>query len=56
MRSPLLRRHLAQRLRQIAHQLAALEAYLLSLGQGDADLAPRLAILMSIPALPKPPP
>ena len=48
VRLPLLRRQLAQRLRQIAHQLAALEAHLLSLGQEDADLAPRLAILMSI--------
>jgi transposase len=51
VRSPLLRRHLAQRLRQIAHQLAALEAHLLSLCQGDAELAPRLAILMSIPGI-----
>ncbi len=51
VRSPLLRRHLAQRLRQIAHQLAALEAYLHSLCKKDADLAPRLAILMSIPGI-----
>jgi transposase len=33
VRSPLLQRQLAQRLRQIAHQLAALEAHLLSLCQ-----------------------
>jgi transposase len=51
VRSSLVRRHLAQRLRQIAHQLAALEAHLLSLCQGDAALAPRLAILMSIPGI-----
>jgi transposase len=51
VRSSLVRRQLAQRLRQIAHQLAALEAHLLSLCQGDADLAPRLAILMSIPGI-----
>jgi transposase len=51
VRSPLLRRQLDQRLRQIAHQLAAIEAYLLSLCQEDADLAPRLAILMSIPGI-----
>jgi transposase len=51
VRSPLLRGHLAQRLRQIAHQLAAIEAHLLSLCQGDADLAPRLAILISIPGI-----
>ncbi len=49
--SPLLRRHLAQRLRQMAHQLAALKAHLLSLCQDDAALAPRLAILMSIPGI-----
>ena len=51
VRSPLLRRQIEQRLRQIAHQLAALEAHLLSLCQEDADLAPRLAILMSIPGI-----
>jgi transposase len=51
VRSPLLRRQLAQRLRQIAHQLAAIEAHLLSLCQEDAGLAPRLAILMSIPGI-----
>jgi len=51
VRSPLLRRHLAQRLRQISHQLAAIEAHLLNLCKGDADLAPRLAILMSIPGI-----
>jgi transposase len=51
VRSSLLRRQLAQRLRQIAHQLAALEAHLLSLGQEDAGLASRLAILMSIPGI-----
>ncbi|GEO18214.1 IS110 family transposase [Microvirga aerophila] len=51
VRSPLLRRQLAQRLRQIAHQLAAIEAHLLNLCKGDADLAPRLAILMSVPGI-----
>jgi transposase len=51
VRSSLVRRQLAQRLRQIAHQLAALEAHLLSLCQADAVLAPRLAILMSIPGI-----
>jgi transposase len=51
VRSPLLRRHLAQRLRQISHQLAAIEAHLLNLCKGDADLAPRLAILVSIPGI-----
>jgi transposase len=51
VRSSLLRRQLAQRLRQIAHQLATIEAHLLSLCQEDAALAPRLAILMSIPGI-----
>jgi transposase len=51
VRSSLLRRQLAQRLRQIAHQLAAIEAHLLSLCQEDAALAPRLAILTSIPGI-----
>jgi transposase len=40
-----------QRLRQIARHLAAVDAHLLSLCRGDADLAPRLAILMSIPGI-----
>ncbi|WP_230531865.1 hypothetical protein [Microvirga roseola] len=56
VRSALLRRQLAQRLRQIARQLAAIDAQLQGLCLGDADLAPRLAILMSIPPSPKPPP
>jgi transposase len=51
VRSPLLRRQLDQRLRQIARQLAAIDAQLQSLCVGDADLAPRLAILMSIPGI-----
>jgi transposase len=50
-RSPLLRRQLDQRLRQIARQRAAIDAQLQSLCLGDADLAPRLAILMSIPGM-----
>jgi transposase len=51
VRSSLLRRQLAQRLRQIASHLAALDAQLQSLCLDDADLAPRLAILMSIPGI-----
>ena len=51
VRSPLLRRHLDQRLRQIARQLAAVDAQLQSLCLADAALAPRLAILMSIPGI-----
>jgi transposase len=51
VRSALLRRQLAQRLRQIVHQLAAIDAHLQSLCMQDADLAPRLAILMSIPGI-----
>jgi transposase len=51
VRSALLRRQLAQRLRQIAHQLAAIDAHLQSLRTKDADLAPRLAILMGIPGI-----
>jgi transposase len=51
VRSALLRRQLAQRLRQIAHQLAAIDAHLQSLCAKDADLGPRLAILMSIPGI-----
>lgn len=51
VRSPLLQRQLDQRLRQIARHLAAVDAQLQSLCQGDADLGPRLAILMSIPGI-----
>jgi len=51
VRAPLLRRQLDQRLRQIARHLAAVDAQLQSLCRGDADLAPRLAILMSIPGI-----
>lgn len=51
VRSPLLQRQLAQRLRQIASHLAALDAQLQNLCLDDADLAPRLAILMSIPGI-----
>jgi transposase len=50
-RSPLLRRQLDQRLRQIARHVAAVDAQLQSLCLKDADLAPRLAILMSIPGI-----
>ncbi len=51
VRSSLLRRHLVQRLRQIAHQLAAIDAQLHSLCRSDADLAARLEILTSIPGI-----
>ncbi|HEX2082866.1 MAG TPA: transposase [Xanthomonadaceae bacterium] len=50
-RAPLLQRQLEQRLRQIARHLAAVDAQLQSLCLGDADLGPRLAILMSIPGI-----
>lgn len=50
-RSALVRRQIDQRLRQIARHLAALDAQLQSLCLDDADLAPRLAILMSIPGI-----
>jgi transposase len=49
--SLLLRRQLEQRLRQIDRHLAAVNAQLQSLCLGDADLAPRLAILVSIPGI-----
>jgi transposase len=48
VRSSLLRRQLEQRLRQIARHLAGVDAQLQSLCLEDADLAPLLAILMSI--------
>ena len=51
VRAPLLQRQLEQRLRQIARHLAAVDTQLQSLCQGDADLGPRLAILMSIPGI-----
>ena len=51
VRSALLRRQLTQRLRQIAQQLAAIDAQLQGLCTGDADRAVRLAILMSIPGI-----
>jgi transposase len=51
VRSALLRRQLKLRLRQIAHHLVAIDAQLQSLCLGDADLTPRLAILMSIPGI-----
>jgi transposase len=51
VRAPLLQRQLEQRLRQIARHLAAVDAQLQSLCLEDADLAPRLAILMSIPGI-----
>jgi transposase len=51
VRFALLRRQIDQRLRQIARHLAAIDAQLQSLCLEDADLAPRLAILMSIPGI-----
>jgi transposase len=51
IRSPLLRRQNAQRLRQIAAQLAAIDSELLALCAADPDLKERLAILTSIPGV-----
>lgn len=51
VRSALLQRQIDQRLRQIARHLAAIDAQLQSLCLEDADLACRLAVLMSIPGI-----
>jgi transposase len=53
VRSALLRRQLAQRLDQIARQLADVDAALDSLCGSDAELAARLSILTSIPGIAK---
>lgn len=51
VRSALLKRHVAQRLRQIESQLAAIDAALKALVEADAELAARFAILASIPGV-----
>jgi len=51
VRSPLLQRQSAQRLRQITAQLAAIEAELVALCAADPDLKERLSILESIPGI-----
>lgn len=51
IRSPLLRRQNAQRLRPIAAQVATIAAELVALCAADPDLKERLAILTSIPGL-----
>ena len=51
IRSPLLQRQNAQRLRQIAAQLAAIDAELRALCTADPHLKERLAILTSIPGI-----
>jgi transposase len=51
IRSALLKRQNAQRLRQIASQLAAIDAELVALCAADDDLRARLAILESIPGI-----
>ena len=48
---PVLKRHNAQRLEQIKHHIAAIEAEILKQLQADPDLAQRFAILTSIPGL-----
>lgn len=48
---PLLKRHNAQRLKQIEAQLAAIDAALKAVINQDAELARRFSILMSIPGL-----
>jgi transposase len=48
---PLLRRHNAERLRQITRQIAAVDAAILTLIKADPALAARFAILASIPGL-----
>lgn len=50
-RSPLLKRQLAQRLRQVERQLAAIDAALRQLCTADTNLKERLTILLSIPAI-----
>ncbi len=51
LRSSLLKRLAAQRLRQIARQIAAIDARLRQLCKADAALKARLAILVSIPGI-----
>lgn len=51
LRSSLLKRLAAQRLRQIARQIAAIDAALRQLCEADAALKARLAILVSIPGI-----
>jgi transposase len=48
---PLLRRHSAERLRQIARQITAIDAAILALIKTDPALAARFAILSSIPGI-----
>ena len=50
-RAPLLKRLADQRLRQVARQIAAIDAALRALCQADAELKARLDILVSIPAI-----
>ena len=50
-RAPLLKRLADQRLRQVERQIAAIDAALRALCQGDADLKARMDILVSIPAI-----
>ncbi|PTQ58153.1 transposase [Sphingomonas sp. PP-CE-3G-477] len=50
-RSPLLKRHAAQRLAQIDRQIAAIDAALNARLQTDPDLVSRFAILISIPGV-----
>ena len=50
-RSPLLKRQAAQRLRQVEHQITAIDQALRALCISDADLKARLAILVSIPGI-----
>jgi transposase len=49
--SPLLKRHAAQRLRQVERQVAAIDAALRALCRADPDLQARLDILVSIPGI-----
>ncbi len=51
LRSSLLKRLAAQRLRQVARQIAAIDARLRELCNADAALKARLAILVSIPGI-----
>jgi transposase len=51
MTLPLLRRHSAERLRQIARQIAAIDAAIRALITADPALAARFAILSSIPGI-----
>ena len=53
-RAPLLKRLADQRLRQVARQIAAIDAALRALCQADAELKARLDILVSIPAIGEP--